>query len=186
MSETNRVMTFIDNSNVYGSIRDLYRVDKSWVKSYDPLELSKKLAGDRDLVGVNFYCAPPPPYLQQDGEESEQKYWYQMDYYESIKKLPLVTFKLGYLTGPRDNLSEKNVDTQIVADMIVQANQNKYDTAILCSNDGDYSSAIQAVKEMGKRVEVMYFKGMCSYSLIRECDVQRRARMSHFIKIKKK
>lgn len=67
-----RVAVFIDNSNVYkglaGHIRDF---PGQWsVKQYDPLILSQKLAGDRQLVAVYFYCAPPPASLYDSNPQA--------------------------------------------------------------------------------------------------------------------
>jgi uncharacterized LabA/DUF88 family protein len=176
-----RIMVFIDNSNIFKRLKDLNKVDKkTWPKKYNPYELAKKLTGDRELVGIKFYCAPPPSYLQTQGQKDQSIYWSQIDYYEAVKALPLVELKQGYLSGSRSNLVEKNVDTQIVADMILLANQNQYDTAILCSNDGDYISGVLGAKSLGKKVEVMAFKGMASLNLMAEADLTRRARPIFF------
>jgi uncharacterized LabA/DUF88 family protein len=74
---------------------------------------------------------------------------------------------------------EKNVDTQIVADMIIGAAKGNYDVAILVSNDGDYVSGIRGVKEFGKKTEVVYFRGMISNNLARNADLRRRMRPSY-------
>ena len=58
-----RVAVFIDNSNVYKYLSELKKTDKKWICLYDPLKLAQKLAGDRNLVSVFFYCTPPPPQM---------------------------------------------------------------------------------------------------------------------------
>lgn len=180
MALQKRIVVFIDNSNVYRRLFDINKTGQKWPIKYDPLFLSRKLAGNRELVGVKFYCSPPPAHLQNDGENSEKKYWAQIGYYEAIKKLDLVEFKQGFLTGGKGNLTEKNLDTQIVTDLMAGAYKDTYDTAIICSNDGDFQSAILAVREMGKRVEVSYFKGSASYALMKSCDLTRRSRKSYY------
>lgn len=179
-----RVAVFIDNSNVFKHLVGLCKIDPQWCKLYDPEKLSKKLAGERTLVGIYFYCTPPPSYLLQEGPKGEKKYWTQMSYYEAIKKLPNIELKFGRLTGNKDNLNEKNLDTQLTADMIKLAAANEYDVAILVSNDGDYQSAVETVKSFGKKVEVVFFKGDASMALMRICDVTRRARRVFFMPLK--
>lgn len=176
-----RVMVFIDHSNVIHSLIDIIkRIDPLWVKWYDPKKLSEKLIGNRKLVGVYFYCAPPPPYLLQEGKKGEDKYWAQMSYYEEVSKLDLVTLKYAYLTGVKGDMHEKNLDTQLTADLLILAAENKYDTAIVISNDGDFESVIKGAKQLGRKVEVLYFKGMVSWNLRKVADVSRKARRSFF------
>lgn len=181
----NRVMVFIDNSNVFHSLRKLNKTGADYPQKYDPLELGMKLAGDRNLAGVMFYCAPSPSYLKTDGKSGEKRYWSQVEYYEAVNKIPNVELKYGYVSGPKGDTREKDVDTKIAVDMVLLASQNKYDVAILCSNDGDFQSAIKGTKELGKRVEVMYFKGSASLGLLSEADLSRRARKVFFKKLEK-
>lgn len=100
-----------------------------------------------------------------------------------MKKLDKVELKYGRLSGNKDHLKEKNLDTQLSVDMITLASENHYDTAILVSNDGDYQSAVRGVKQLGKRAENVYFKGSISMALKRECGVARRARRGYFVNL---
>ncbi len=179
-SKQNRVAIFIDHTNVYHRLIDMKKIDKSWVTWYNPEILAKKLVGDRELVGIYFYCSPPPAYLLQESEKSKNSYWKQMSYYEEIKKLDKVEVKYGRITGVKGDLHEKNLDTQLNTDLLVQASQNKYDTAMLVSNDGDYESAIQGVKDLGRKIELAFFKYKVSWNLKRISDVSRKMRLSYF------
>ena len=79
---------------------------------------------------------------------------------------------------------EKNLDTQLTADMLLLAAKNAYDTAILVSNDRDYISAVEPTKnDFGKKVEIVYFKGSASASLWQLADVPRKVRPSFFKKL---
>lgn len=53
---------------------------------------------------------------------------------------------------------EKGIDVMLVTDMLMGAQRDLYDTAILCSGDKGYIYAIKAIKEIGKRVEVAGFE----------------------------
>ena len=175
-----RVAVFIDNSNVYKRLTQLNKIDKLWFKSYNPLFLANKLAGMRDLVSVQFYCTPPPAYLLKD---SPKKYWGQISYYEAVKKLKKLEVKYGELKGTKDDLHEKNLDTQMTADIITMAFENKYDVALIISNDGDFQSSVKTLKKLKKGVEVVYFKGNVSMSLRQYADVMRRIRRSYIGKL---
>jgi uncharacterized LabA/DUF88 family protein len=63
------------------------------------------------------------------------------------------------------------------------ATQNTYDTAIVISNDGDYESAFQGVKDLGRKVELVYFRYKVSWNLKRIADISRKARRSFFEKL---
>ena len=175
-----RIAVFIDNSNVYKYLNELRKTDKKWICLYDPSKLAKKLAGDRTLVAIYFYCTPPPSQMLST-PEGKEKHSIQTKYYTEIQKLPGVEVRFGNLQGAGGELKEKNLDTQLTANMISLAAQNMFDTAILVSNDRDYVSAIEQTKNIfGKKIELLYFKGFISNSLWRLADVPRKARPSFF------
>lgn len=107
----------------------------------------------------------------------------QISYYEAIKKLDCMEVKYGELKGTKDNMNEKNLDTQMTADIISMAFENSYDVAIIITNDGDFQSALQTLKRIKKGVEVVYFKGNVSMSLKQYADVMRRMRQSYIEKL---
>lgn len=177
-----RVSVYIDNSNVFKNIKAIKNTsgDKNWVQLYNPLKLAEKLAGKNELVSVYFYCVPPPPWLLTEGEDSKNKHAIASRYYAAVGKLPKVQVRYGYLQGNKGNPHEKNIDTQLGTDMVTHAALGQYDTAVLVSNDGDYTSAIENTKRLGKRVELLFFKGYLAGSLKKNCDLTRRARRSFF------
>ena len=179
-----RVAVFIDHSNVTHLLSDMRKIDPLWVKWYDPRKLAVKLVGNRVLMGIYFYCSPAPSYLLQEGEKGERQYWKQMSYYEKVKKLPDLELKYARLSGAKGDLHEKNLDTQLNTDLLLLATANKYDTAILVANDGDYVSAVEGAKQLGRKVELVYFKHSISWHLKRICDVARRVRRAYFEELK--
>ena len=50
---------------------------------------------------------------------------------------------------------EKAVDVMLSVDMVIQAERDQYDAAYLLSADGDFTPAVQAVKQLGKKVYVV-------------------------------
>jgi len=183
MDNPKRVAIFIDNSNVFHHIHDIRKTDKNWVCLYNPLILSKKLTGNRNLVYIGFYCVRPPSYLLSGDRKEQKRYNLTQKYYGVIEKLPNVSIKFGDLRGTKGQLQEKNLDTQLATDMVTMAALDKYDVAILVSNDGDYKSAIENTKLFNKKIENLFFKGSLSMAIDGKCDIKRRARRSFFVKM---
>ena len=180
---TIRVATFIDHSNVWHRLSDMRKIDPEWEQWYDPLKLSNKLAGNRELDSVNFYCAPPPPYLLNEGTVGKNKYDNQMKYYEAIRKMDNVNLKLATLKGSKGYIREKNLDTQLTTDLIMKSAGNQFDVAIIASNDGDFVPAMESAKELGRGIELLYFRNTRSMDLVQKADIARSARKSFFEKL---
>ena len=81
-------------------------------------------------------------------------------------------------------LVEKGVDVRLATDMVTNGFKNLYDVAILISGDADFSHAIQAVKDVGKHVEVAYpLKAKPAPDLLRVADVYTDLVQPTYIKI---
>lgn len=175
-----RVSVFIDHSNVIHSIIKLRKSNPIWARWYDPLKLAQHLAGKRKISQVYFYCAPPPSYLLTLTEIDKQKHHKQTAYYQAIEKLSNVTVMYARTVGKKDEVHEKNLDTQLTSGLQKYAYENSYDRAIVIANDGDYESPIKNVKSLGKKIELAYFRNECSMNTRMLCDVPRRLRPSFF------
>lgn len=154
-----RVTIFIDGSNLYhGAKATFKRTDMDFTK------LSLALASGRKLIRTYYYSAPV---RQEDGEAGYQA---QQKFFAKLEMLPYFEIRLGRLEKRGTTLVEKGIDVQIATDMILQAHSNAYDTAVLVSGDADYCPAIQAVKTMGKHVEVATTQVGKSYQLMKAAD----------------
>lgn len=143
--EKKRVMIFIDGSNFYHGLKNVVRrVNINFEK------LAQKLCGERELVRVYYYNAPVKR------EESEERYRAQQKFFSALDDVPYLTTKLGRLEKRGNTWVEKGVDVCLAVDMLSMAARNLYDVAILISGDGDFASVIDAVKDLGKHVEVAY------------------------------
>ena len=58
----------------------------------------------------------------------------------------------------------------LATDLFYFAANNSYDIAILVSGDSDFGYTLQAVKNMGKHVEVAYFEHATSRDLLNSAD----------------
>jgi len=118
------------------------------------------------------------------GDEADKnRYKFAMKYYSLIEKTQGVTVHYATVNGTKGNLQEKNLDTKLTADLVGMAALNKFDTAILVSNDADFVSGMKVVQELNKKVEIVYFKDMGSMDLRKNADVPRKAKPSFFKKI---
>ena len=143
MSEE-RVAIFIDGSNLYRCCKAEFGK-----ASIDFEKFASLLAGNRKLVRAYYYNAVV---RRADGE---QRYKEQQRFLDRLRNVPYLTVKLGRLEKRGNTVVEKGVDINIAVDMLRYAYNNAYDTAILVSGDGDFATAVEAVKDLGKHVEVV-------------------------------
>jgi uncharacterized LabA/DUF88 family protein len=67
---------------------------------------------------------------------------------------------------------EKGIDVMLVTDLLQFAQSDLYDVAVLVSGDSDFAYALQAVKNMGKYVEVACFESNVSRDLLDVADIR--------------
>ena len=146
---TDRVMIFIDGSNLYHSLKNFFsRTD------LDMGKLCNKLLDKRRLIRVYYYNAGV------GRKEEPQRYKDQQAFFASITAIPYTELRLGrlvYNNWPHTPPYEKGVDIQLATDLITHSFKNNYDVAVLVAGDNDYVGALQAVKDNGKHAEVALF-----------------------------
>lgn len=181
-----RVAIFIDGSNFYHATRKVFR--KTQIK-FDALaaKLTNRLPG-RKLIRVYYYNA-----VSEQDSGSDQ-YKNQQRFLEYLRHTPYLQLKLGRLERrtidwssltpkqkqvvekelgrplPEYTHVEKGVDVQMSVDMLHLAVTNTYDVAVIISGDGDFAPAVEAVKELGKHVELGRVRGWPCERLIAACD----------------
>jgi len=146
---TDRVMIFIDGSNMYHSLKNFFnRTDIDIGKFCD------KLLEKRRLVRIYYYNA------RVGQREEPQRYHDQQKFFAGVTAIPYCELRLGrlvYNNWPSSPPYEKGVDILLATDMITHSFKNNYDVAILVAGDNDFVGAIQAVKDNGKNLEVALF-----------------------------
>ena len=164
-----RVAVFIDGNNFYFGLRKLYGKEKS-LKNFNFLKFVDFLAKNEKVVDIFYYNA------QLDREQNPNKYESQKQFFENLKKLPnfhLILCKLlkRNITGTNKfYYIIKEDDIHMAVDMVENAGENKFDTAIVVSGDGDFVPAVEAVKRKNKEVENVYFKNSSSRNLQKHCS----------------
>jgi uncharacterized LabA/DUF88 family protein len=144
-----RVMIFIDGSNLYHSLKNVFgRTD------LDIGKFCQKLLQRRKLVRIYYYNA------KVGMKEEPERYRQQQAFFAGINAIPYTELRLGrlvYTNWPDVPPYEKGIDVQLATDMLTHSFRNNYDVAILVAGDSDFVGAIQAIKDNGKQVEVALF-----------------------------
>ncbi len=156
-----RVAIFIDGSNLYHALEGTLRRH-----DLDFTQFVAKLCGDRSLFRTYYYNA------LQDVSQRPDAFREQQEFLDTLRKTPYLEVRLGSIRTAQGTQMEKGVDIMLGTDLLYFAWNNFYDTAILVSGDADFAYALQAVKNMGKHVEVAYFEGATSRDLLNVADAR--------------
>lgn len=156
-----RVAIFIDGSNLYHALEGTLRRH-----DLDFTQFVAKLCGDRCLFRTYYYNA------LQDVSQRPDAFREQQEFLDTLRRTPYLEVRLGSIRTAQGTQMEKGVDIMLGTDLLYFAWNNFYDTAILVSGDADFAYALQAVKNMGKHVEVAYFEGATSRDLLNVADAR--------------
>jgi uncharacterized LabA/DUF88 family protein len=152
-----RVAIFIDGSNLYHSVQNNFgRHDLNFT------EFANKLSAGRRLFRIYYYN------VLQDPSQYPDSYREQQEFLDVLRKTPYLEVRLG--STKKSQGVEKGIDVMIATDLLYFAWSGFYDVAILVSGDADFAYAIQAVKNMGKHVEVAHFESGVSKDLLDVSD----------------
>lgn len=161
LEKPQRAIVFIDGNNLYHRLKD-----SGWKTWIDVGHLARKIVGNRLLVQIYYYNAPPPggrPHTQKGNE-----------YLAQVKKTPNLTFRQSWLQatqkadeyGPYHSHKEKGGDTALSTDLIALAAADEFDVAVIVSSDGDFAPTARIIRDdYGKCVEVIYFEGRKPFAM---------------------
>ncbi len=154
-----RVAIFIDGSNLYHALRaTLGRHDLNFA------EFANKLCGSRRLFRIYYYN------VLQDQAQRPEGYREQQEFLDILRKTPYLEVRLGGTKVSQGIPVEKGIDIMLATDLLYFAWNDFYNVAVLVSGDSDFAYALQAVKNMGKHVEVAYFESGVSKDLLSVAD----------------
>ena len=156
-----RICVFIDGSNLYFALKRNNKMTR-----VDYYQFSLALCGyRRKLVRTFYYNAVFDATHFSDKAKSQQSF------FDSLDRTPYLELRLGRIIQNREgHRMEKGVDVRMAADMVYYAARDFYDTAIVVTEDQDFSHAMGLVKELGKQVELAVFPDAQSREMIRAAD----------------
>jgi len=154
-----RVAIFIDGSNLYHALQGNFRRH-----DLNFAEFASKLCGSRRLFRTYYYN------VLQDQIQRPDGYREQQEFLDILGRTPYLEIRLGSTKMAQGIPVEKGVDIMLATDLLYFAWNDFYDVAVLVSGDSDFTYALQAVKNMGKHVEVAYFESGVSKDLLGVAD----------------
>jgi uncharacterized LabA/DUF88 family protein len=158
-----RVMIFIDGSNIFHAIRAMnIKIDYS--------KLVKLLAADKYLIRAYYYSSMP----RVEDVERDTPEWdslmRQRKFISELKNMGIKPRMANLRKLATGEWLEKEVDIMLATDMLALAFRNAYDTAILVSGDSDFCYTVETIQDLGKRVINATFKRNSSPLLRAVCD----------------
>ena len=164
-----RVMVFIDGSNLYHVLgQTCGRHDLQFDK------FAQKLANGRDLRRIYYYN------IRQEAFEDRSNASDQDKFLSSLYDTPYLEVKLGIWKQRGATMVEKGVDVMLAVDLVTHAYNDHFDSAIIVSGDADFYPALQAVKDVGKQVEVAAFDQNISSEAARVSDLHLKLNKTFF------
>jgi uncharacterized LabA/DUF88 family protein len=153
------VAIFIDGSNLYHSLdENCNRFD------LDFAAFAQKLCRGRTLFRIYYYN------VLRDPNRNPQAYQDQQKFLTALYSTSYLEVRLGSSKIRGDVAVEKGVDIMLATDLLKFGWESLYDVAVLVSGDGDFAYAVQAVKDMGKHVEVAAFPSNLAWELANAAD----------------
>lgn len=162
-----RVSIYIDGSNFYYGIHTLREGYTDFKFDFD--RFIRKSVGKRRLIQVYYYNASLKQKVNPRVFSQQRRFFARL---RKIKKFKVVLCRRQLRFGPEGEefYRIKGDDIHLAIDMLKDAYEDKYDTAILLSGDGDFAPLVRYVKRKGKRVENYHFAENVSRALTKLCD----------------
>jgi len=164
-----RVAIFIDGSNLYHALKSNFRRN-----DLNFSEFTNKLCGSRNLLRTYYYNVLQDQIQRPDGHREQQ------EFLDILRMTPYLEVRLGTTKISQGVPVEKGIDIMLATDLLYFGWNDFYDVAVLVSGDSDFAYALQAVKNMGKHVEVAYFESGVSKDLLNMADKRHLLNRSFF------
>ena len=165
-----RVSLYVDGFNLYYGLRS-----KGWRRYYwlDVRRLAENLLlPGQQLTTVRYFTAPVLPRPGDPGQRERQQI-----YLDALATLPDLSIHYGYFLAKNyacpvcgaqyHAYEEKMTDVNIATELLGDANDDAFDTAIIISGDSDLSGPITTIRERypQKRVIVAFPPNRTSFRL---------------------
>ena len=143
-----RTIVFIDGQNLYHLARRAWasgpKSPYGW-PSYDVEKLAQALVSrvsGRTLVDIRFYTGVPDPSI--GGSEFWHRFWSNKIRY--LKSRGVYVYRGRVNSGGQ----EKGVDVSLALDLVQATHDQRYEAAIIVSQDSDFGPAVRLAKQIAK------------------------------------
>lgn len=145
MSQTERIMIFIDHNNI---LRVFKKMDSF---RFDYLKLREIISRRRNIISTTTYMGIEPSKTRQiaSGKKS---------FFDFLRRKDIDVITARVKIRPDGTRKEKEIDVKLATDMLSSAFEDRYDTCILVSGDGDFKPVLKKIISLGKKVEVWAFR----------------------------
>ncbi|MGC8506494.1 MAG: NYN domain-containing protein [Thermoplasmata archaeon] len=150
MNPYERVMVFIDGSNVFRSMLN-YNAQNGDSFRIDYLKLRDELCAGRNMIRAYYYGS-------EDSSRADAQKGFQEKLRSSGFEVVIRPLKTYQHDDGSEFLIEKGLDIALATDFISLAWEGAFDTAVIVSGDSDYMEAVRRVKQKGRRVEIASFR----------------------------
>ena len=162
-----RISVYIDGANFYGGLTSINKRFSD--TKFDFENYINYLVGNDKLIKIYYYNALIK-------KKINEKIWKkQKEFFDRLQKIPKCKVTLCTRKSRLNILGEerhtiKGDDIFLAMDMIEDCYNDQFDKAILISSDGDFLELIRRIKNKGKEIEICYFEGCASGSLLKKVD----------------
>lgn len=160
-----RVAVYIDYQNVYKSARRCFGHDEQSLPGchgqFNPqrlgllaVERGRIVDPARELEFVKVFRGEPSAVQTRTGQAAAQR---QHERWRSLNRVSVLTRPLA--GTPPHSIREKGIDVLMALGIALDARDDLYDVAVVCSRDTDLIPALAEAQRAGKRVEVQAWRG---------------------------
>ncbi len=160
-----KVIIYIDGGNFYQRIFNDYKLH---FLSFQMNKFCNFLVEpNKKIIGIRYYIGQIKQY--PNNQKSINLYNSQQKILQKIKNEGIYTV-LGRIQKIGNTYKEKGVDMRIGLDLLEGAYEDKFDTALVISSDGDLAPALKMVRGKGKVIESVMFDKNYSFVLQKQAN----------------
>ena len=160
-----RILVYIDGGNLYRKVREKTSgIEKGQKLCHS--SLVRHLTRGRGLVAKRYYVG-----IVRDVDNTEKSKTLVHSQQKFLSALEREGFEIKRGRIVYDNtIREKGVDVKMAIDLVTDAVEDRYDTAIVVSSDTDLVPALQYVRAKGRKVEYIGFSYSFSWGMMKHSD----------------
>ena len=167
--QTKRAIAFIDGQNLFNAAKEAFGYP---YPNYDPHSLANTICKQKGwaLSAIRFYTGIPDSTI----DPKRHHFWATKLAVMGTRGIRTFTRSIRYenalITLPNGTITtkpvgrEKGIDVRIALDIVRFALENRYDVAVVFSQDQDLSEAVDDIKLIAQR-EQRWLKVACAYPI---------------------